>query len=311
MPPRSGTRTSGRRSGAPIYFAGFTLVGSTLLGLAMALVLNQRFAGRGLLRSFVLVPWAMAPVSVGVLWSFVYAGDYGALTGLLNDLGLRAVRAAVARRRLSRPQSRRPHAGLEPGAADDADAAGGACSRCRQPAPRRDAGRRRPGRPFLRHHAALAEAKFSLHLDRDDHQFADGLRHSLDHDARGPRRGDDGAVLARLSHGLPVPAIRRRREPPVFPHGAELPAGDRLFRGVRPAARPSASPSTAVDEAQSASHDGARSRLLRLLRPRSELTGFGARCPRRFRARSAAAASRCWPSSSSCGPRFPCSRSSS
>src|ERR1700761_2971373 len=74
--------------GRTVYFAGFTLVGSTLFGLAMALVLNQRFVGRGLLRSFVLVPWAMAPVSVGVLWSFVYAGNYGALTGLLNDLGL-------------------------------------------------------------------------------------------------------------------------------------------------------------------------------------------------------------------------------
>ena len=35
-----------------------------------------------------LVPWAMAPVSVGVLWAFIYAGDYGALTGLMNDLGL-------------------------------------------------------------------------------------------------------------------------------------------------------------------------------------------------------------------------------
>ena len=74
--------------GRTVYFAGFTVVGSTLVGLAMALVLNQRFVGRGLLRSFVLVPWAMAPVSVGVLWSFVYAGDYGALTGLLDDLGL-------------------------------------------------------------------------------------------------------------------------------------------------------------------------------------------------------------------------------
>ena len=74
--------------GRTVYFAGFTLVGSTMLGMAMALVLNQRFVGRGLLRSFVLVPWAMAPVSVGVLWSFVYAGDYGALTGLLDDLGL-------------------------------------------------------------------------------------------------------------------------------------------------------------------------------------------------------------------------------
>ena len=155
---------------------------------------------------------------------------------------VRAVRAAVARRRLSRPQSRRPHTGLEPGAADGAHAAGWPAVDARQPTPRRHAGRRRPGRAFLRHNAALAEAEPSVHLDRDDHQFADGLRHSLDHDARGPGRGDDGAVLARLPHGLPVPAIRRRGEPPVFPHGAELPPGDRLCRGVRPAAQSSASP---------------------------------------------------------------------
>jgi multiple sugar transport system permease protein len=74
--------------GRTAYFAGFSLIGTTLLGLAMALVLNMRFPGRGLLRSVILVPWAMAPVSVGVLWSFIYAGNYGALTGFLNDLGL-------------------------------------------------------------------------------------------------------------------------------------------------------------------------------------------------------------------------------
>jgi multiple sugar transport system permease protein len=70
------------------YFAAFSLVGTTLLGMAMALLLDARFPGRGFLRSVILVPWAMAPVSVGVLWSFIYAGNYGALTGLLNDLGL-------------------------------------------------------------------------------------------------------------------------------------------------------------------------------------------------------------------------------
>jgi multiple sugar transport system permease protein len=74
--------------GRTVYFAAFSLVGTTLLGMAMALVLNMRFNGRGVLRSVVLIPWAMAPVSVGVLWSFIYAGNYGALTGLMNDLGL-------------------------------------------------------------------------------------------------------------------------------------------------------------------------------------------------------------------------------
>ncbi len=74
--------------GRTAYFAAFSVIGTTLLGMGMALLLNERFTGRGILRSVVLVPWAMAPVSVGVLWSFIYAGNYGALTGLLNDLGL-------------------------------------------------------------------------------------------------------------------------------------------------------------------------------------------------------------------------------
>ena len=74
--------------GRTAYFAGFSVIGTTLLGGIFALVLNVRFAGRGLLRSVVLVPWAMAPVSVGVLWSFLFAGDFGAVNGLLNDLGL-------------------------------------------------------------------------------------------------------------------------------------------------------------------------------------------------------------------------------
>ncbi|MGK9230283.1 ABC transporter permease subunit [Inquilinus limosus] len=74
--------------GRTAYFAAFSVIGTTLIGMGMALVLNERFAGRGFLRSVMLVPWAMAPVSVGVLWSFVYAGDYGTLNGLLTDLGL-------------------------------------------------------------------------------------------------------------------------------------------------------------------------------------------------------------------------------
>ena len=74
--------------GRTAYFAGFSVIGTTLLGGVFALVLNARFFGRGFLRSVVLVPWAMAPVSVGVLWSFLFAGEFGGVNGLLNDLGL-------------------------------------------------------------------------------------------------------------------------------------------------------------------------------------------------------------------------------
>ena len=56
--------------------------------MGMALVLNAKFAGRGMLRGLVLVPWAMAPVAVGILWGWIFNGDYGPLSALLLDLGL-------------------------------------------------------------------------------------------------------------------------------------------------------------------------------------------------------------------------------
>lgn len=74
--------------GRTAYFSVLAVVGTTVLGMLFALVLNQRFAGRGFLRSVVLVPWAMAPVSIGVLWSFIYAGNFGLLNGFLHDIGL-------------------------------------------------------------------------------------------------------------------------------------------------------------------------------------------------------------------------------
>lgn len=58
-----------------------------LLGLGMALVLNQPFFGRGMMRSVLLVPWAMSGTVVGVLWAWIYDGGYGTLNGVLFQLG--------------------------------------------------------------------------------------------------------------------------------------------------------------------------------------------------------------------------------
>lgn len=58
------------------------------IGLAMALVLNQSFFGRGLMRSIVLVPWAISGTVVGILWFWIYGGGYGTLNGLLYEFGI-------------------------------------------------------------------------------------------------------------------------------------------------------------------------------------------------------------------------------
>jgi ABC-type sugar transport system permease subunit len=71
--------------GRTATFAAVTVAAGFVLGMGMALVLNMNFPGRDLLRSVVLIPWAMAPVTVGVLWGWIFDGNYGALNGLLLD----------------------------------------------------------------------------------------------------------------------------------------------------------------------------------------------------------------------------------
>ena len=71
-----------------LYFAILTVLGGLILGMAMALVLNMRFPGRDPLRSIVLVPWAMSPVAVGILWGWMFNGDYGPLNAVLLNLGI-------------------------------------------------------------------------------------------------------------------------------------------------------------------------------------------------------------------------------
>jgi ABC-type sugar transport system permease subunit len=59
-----------------------------LIGFAIALVLNECFPGRGVMRTLVILPWMLPPVVNGFLWNWVLNGEYGALNGLLYQLGI-------------------------------------------------------------------------------------------------------------------------------------------------------------------------------------------------------------------------------
>jgi multiple sugar transport system permease protein len=71
-----------------LYFVGAFVLEATLVGLGTALVLNERFAGRPLMRSFLLIPWSLSRVVVGLLWIGILDFEFGALNGLLHNLGL-------------------------------------------------------------------------------------------------------------------------------------------------------------------------------------------------------------------------------
>src|SRR5215470_6048180 len=66
----------------------FTLITVTFefaLGLAIALVVNSNFKGRGLMRAVMLVPWAIPTVVAAQMWKLMLDDTFG----VVNDAGVR------------------------------------------------------------------------------------------------------------------------------------------------------------------------------------------------------------------------------
>lgn len=73
-----------------IYTAAVT-AGVMVFGLAVALLLNRQFRGRGLARTLLLLPWVVPSYVVGVLWGFMWQHESGVINRLLVDgLGILA-----------------------------------------------------------------------------------------------------------------------------------------------------------------------------------------------------------------------------
>ena len=77
-----------RSVGVTASFSIVSVILTIVLGLLVALVLNQAFVGRRVVRALMLIPWAIPSVVTGVIWLWIYNGNYGALNGLLYQLGL-------------------------------------------------------------------------------------------------------------------------------------------------------------------------------------------------------------------------------
>ncbi|MCL4861211.1 MAG: sugar ABC transporter permease [Caldilineaceae bacterium] len=76
----------------------FTVASVTLelvLGLGIALVVNSKFPGRGLMRTAMLVPWAIPTAVSSQMWKWMYHDVFGVVNDLLvNVLGILPVKIA-------------------------------------------------------------------------------------------------------------------------------------------------------------------------------------------------------------------------
>src|SRR5262249_42475632 len=59
-----------------------------LLGLGLALLLNQQIRGRGIFRAGLLVPMMLPAVVVGVVWRLLLNPNFGAINGTLKQFGI-------------------------------------------------------------------------------------------------------------------------------------------------------------------------------------------------------------------------------
>lgn len=71
------------------YFTVASLVLELIIGFFMAYVLNEEFWGRSIVRSLILIPWAVPTVVNARIWQWIYNGNnYGALNRILKSLNI-------------------------------------------------------------------------------------------------------------------------------------------------------------------------------------------------------------------------------
>jgi multiple sugar transport system permease protein len=70
------------------WFAIVSVAAEMVLGVLAALLLNQEFRGRALLRALMILPWALPTVVNATLWRLIYNPEYGALNAALTQIGL-------------------------------------------------------------------------------------------------------------------------------------------------------------------------------------------------------------------------------
>ena len=71
-----------------LAFTGAGLVVQLVLGLAIAVLLNQEFPGRSLARTLFLLPMVATPVAVALIWTLIFNPTLGILNYFVGRLGI-------------------------------------------------------------------------------------------------------------------------------------------------------------------------------------------------------------------------------
>lgn len=71
-----------------VYFTIFSIILEFLFGFIIALVLNEKFYLKWLVRTLIIIPWAIPPVVNATVWKWILNSEYGSLNSILHSLGI-------------------------------------------------------------------------------------------------------------------------------------------------------------------------------------------------------------------------------
>ncbi len=74
--------------GVTVMFTSASVLLELVLGMGIALVLNQKFLGRGLVRTSAIIPWALPTALIGLAWAWIFNDQFGVVNDILLRLGL-------------------------------------------------------------------------------------------------------------------------------------------------------------------------------------------------------------------------------
>lgn len=74
--------------GHTFFFTLSSLLLEMVLGVAMALVMQWRWPGRGALRAVVLIPWVLPTALIAMGWTWIFHDRYGIVNDLLTRMGV-------------------------------------------------------------------------------------------------------------------------------------------------------------------------------------------------------------------------------
>jgi multiple sugar transport system permease protein len=69
-------------------FTFFSVVAETIIGLGMALAMHAAFRGQGVLRTVILVPWAVLTVVTAIMWRTMFEAPLGLVPSILETIGI-------------------------------------------------------------------------------------------------------------------------------------------------------------------------------------------------------------------------------